>query len=177
MYIAHISEDGREQPIADHLKNVSVAAGKYAESFGAKELAEMIGMCHDIGKYSEKFQRRSRGESISVDHSTAGAKEIVKYCGLPAAYCIAGHHGGLPDGGGRFDPPSAGTLFGRLKKDVEECGAFASDISLRGSAFSKPIILGQGGFTMSFWIRMLFSCLVDADFLDTETFKKEGQKQ
>ncbi len=171
-YVAHISDDGREQPIADHLKNVSAAAGKFAEGFGACEYAEMIGLAHDIGKYSDKFQRRIRGENIRVDHSTAGAQEIIKYCGLQAAYCVAGHHAGLPDCGGKYDLPSGGTLCGRLKKETEAHGAFADEITLRRPAVAAPTMLGRGGFTISFWIRMLFSCLVDADFLDTETFMR-----
>lgn len=171
-YVAHISEDGREQSIAEHLRNVSATAGKFAEPFGAGKYAEMIGLAHDIGKYSDKFQRRIRGENIRTDHSTAGAQEIIKYCKLHAAYCIAGHHAGLPDCGGEFDPPSSGTLCGRLNKKAEEYGIFADEITLHTADFTCPTVLGRGGFTLSFWIRMLFSCLVDADYLDTETFMR-----
>ncbi len=170
MYLAHRSEDGREQSILEHAKNVSELCAEFAAPFGAEELAKQIGLAHDIGKYSEAFQRRIRGEDIRVDHSTAGAQEAGRRIGAHAAYCIAGHHAGLPDGGGSADPPGAPTLHGRLKKQAEPCGAFSAEITLDSAKFRFPEMLGRGGFTVAFWIRMLFSCLVDADYLDTERF-------
>ncbi len=172
MYIAHLTQDGRVQPLAGHGRGAAQLAEAFARPFGAGELARQLGLAHDIGKYSARFQRRIRGENISVDHSTAGAQEIARYFGWPAAYCVAGHHGGLPDGGGRGDAPSDPTLSGRLKRPVEPCGDFSSEIQLERVPFRPPKVLGRGGFTMAFWIRMLFSCLVDADYLDTEAFMR-----
>ncbi len=173
MYLAHRSEDGREQSILEHAKNVSELCAEFAAPFGAEELAKQIGLAHDIGKYSEKFQRRIGGENVQVDHSTAGAQEIVKYSGWPAAYCVAGHHGGLPDGGGKTSASDGPTLSGRLKREVEPHGDFAGEIALAPVGVRPPKMLGRGGFTMAFWIRMLFSCLVDADYLDTEAFMQK----
>ena len=172
MYLAHRAEDGREQSVFAHSKAVAALAAGFAAPFGAEKPAELAGLLHDIGKYSDAFQRRIRGENIQVDHSTAGAQEIVKYAPYLLAYCVAGHHGGLPDGGGRIDAPSAPTLCGRLKRAVEPCGAFAGEIPLEHAAFQPPKVLGRGGFTAAFWVRMLFSCLVDADYLDTEAFMR-----
>lgn len=170
MYLAHRSEDGREQSISEHARNVAELCAKFAAPFGAEELGKEIGLAHDIGKYSEAFQRRIRGDDIRVDHSTAGAQEAGRRIGPHAAYCIAGHHAGLPDGGGSADPSGAPTLHGRLKKQVEPFDAFSAEITLEPAKFRRPEMLGRGGFTVSFWIRMLFSCLVDADYLDTERF-------
>ncbi len=170
MYLAHRTEDGREQSVSEHAENVAELCAGFAAPFGAEEVGRQLGLAHDIGKYSRAFQRRISGENIHTDHSTAGAQEIMKYAGWPAAYCVAGHHGGLPDGGGKLDVSSDSTLNGRLKRQVEPYGDFSREIHLTRPRFRPPRVLGQGGFTMAFFIRMLFSCLVDADFLDTETF-------
>ncbi len=172
MYLAHRAEDGRKQSILEHDSNVAALCAAFAAPFGAEELGREVGLAHDIGKYSRAFQRRILGENIQTDHSTAGAQEIAKYFGWLAAYCVAGHHGGLPDGGGRMDAPSAPTLSGRLKRPVEPYGDFSDEIRLERVRFRPPKVLGRGGFTAAFWTRMLFSCLVDADYLDTEAFMR-----
>ena len=86
MFIAHRAEDGREQPLIDHLNGTAQRARLFAEPFGAGEPAYMMGLSHDIGKYSDEFQKRVRGCNLSTDHSTAGAQEIYRACGSPAAY-------------------------------------------------------------------------------------------
>lgn len=173
MFLAHRTEDGREQPLIDHLRGTAAYAEQFAQPFGAGELARALGLAHDIGKYSSAFQKRIRGDSLTTDHATAGAQQIASLCGAPAAYCIAGHHSGLPDGGARTDAAGQPTLCGRLKKTLPPYDAFAAEVTLSPARFQAPHILGQGGFTVSFWTRMLFSCLVDADFLDTEAFMQE----
>ena len=90
------------QLLLDHLKNTAEIAESYTERFGAHCWGYLAGILHDIGKYSTEFQRRICGENLRVDHSTAGARESKSnfgVAGLLAAYCIAGHHTGLPDGG------------------------------------------------------------------------------
>ena len=173
-YIAHRTECGCEQPLLDHLRGTAERASTFAQPFGAANLAYVLGMAHDIGKYSDAFQKRIRGQSLTTDHSTAGAQELNRLCGALPAYCVAGHHAGLPDGGARTDTGDQPTLCGRLKKRPASYGAFSEEVSLSRPSFAQPHLLGQGGFTVSFWVRMLFSCLVDADFLDTEAFMHNG---
>ena len=172
LFAAHIREDGTVQTIAIHLKNVAELTKKFAEPFGAGDMAYQCGLAHDIGKYFEGFQRRIWNNGEKVDHSTAGAQEIIKLCGVPAAYCIAGHHSGLMDGGGKYDDSeTAGTLYGRINKKLnDEYKAYRNEVQLQKPQLPKLQMLGQRGFTISFFTRMLFSCLVDADFLDTEAF-------
>lgn len=172
MYLAHKSEDGfREQSIEEHLTNTADLAADFAEAFGCREWGYGIGLLHDVGKYSEAFQKRLQGGPIT-DHATAGAKEA----GNPiAAYCISGHHSGLLNGGTLGDAAGEATLMGRLKKEVEDYHAFRREI--QKPSFSCPSLrpLDKGGFGLSFFTRMLFSCLVDADFLDTEAFMSMNQ--
>lgn len=101
-YLAHIEPvDYREQTIIEHVLNTAQKARAFANVFNAGDEAYRCGILHDIGKYSMAFQRRIRGNAERTDHSTAGALEAAALGDVPAAFCIAGHHGGLPDLGNR----------------------------------------------------------------------------
>src|SRR5271165_1827788 len=71
--------DKREwQPLAEHLRAVADAAGARGAKFGAGNAAALAGLMHDLGKYSLAFQRRLEGAGERVDHSTAGAQQVVR---------------------------------------------------------------------------------------------------
>lgn len=174
MYVGHTDGD-RRQPLLSHLQGVSALAGDFADSFGARELGELLGLCHDIGKYAPDAQKRLLEDGPRVDHSTAGAQELQKLGCIPFAYCVAGHHSGLPDGGSRADTEEDGTLYARLKKQkIGDYAAFRTELSFNRPANPNIRSIGRDGFTLAFLIRMLYSCLVDADFLDTEAFMQQG---
>lgn len=177
MYAAHKSDDGRTQTVDEHLSGTANLAEGFAASFGAGEYGYCAGKLHDAGKYSAEFQRHILRNGPKVDHSTAGAQAVLEVApsgvGKILAYCAAGHHSGLPDGAGESDT----TLTARLKREVPDFSPFYREVNLpRLLPKSAPPIRGIGnlGFTASFFIRMLFSCLVDADFLDTERFVSAG---
>lgn len=175
-FYAHISEDKlRFQTVLEHLKGTANLASKFADSFNAQPQAYLAGILHDIGKYSKAFQRRLNGSSEKVDHSTAGAKEAFTLRQPEIAFAIAGHHAGLPDGGSKFDTAENSTLLGRMKKNIESYSQWKNQIQLPSKYPS--INLPQDSFTRSFFTRMLYSCLVDADFLDTENFMSNGYIQ
>ncbi|MDD6034443.1 MAG: CRISPR-associated helicase Cas3' [Oscillospiraceae bacterium] len=172
-YLAHISEDGqRIQTVREHLTGAAQRAAAFGAAFGCGEQAYFAGLLHDIGKYSDAFQRRIRGGKKPVDHSTAGAQEMSRRRQAPAAYAIAGHHSGLPDGGGKSDTAAVPTLQGRMKKEIDPCGAWQDEIDLPPDP-PVPEQMRQKRLGQAFYTRMLFSCLVDADFLDTEAFMCE----
>ena len=178
-YLAHISKDQkREQTVLAHSKNVANLAAEFAKSFQAESWGYCCGLLHDIGKYTPEFQERLRG-GASVDHSTAAAKELDEKKGMHAmaAYCVAGHHAGLPDGGTSADDKNSASLKGRLKKKVPDYQAYKKEIEI--PPLQQPNIngIGMGGYSVSFFIRMIYSCLVDADFLDTEDFMTNGETQ
>ena len=180
-YIAHLNE-GRTQTLKDHLCGTAELAGYFAGRFGKADWGYACGMLHDIGKYSLAFQDKIKNNSNrQVDHSTAGAKACFEKGGMYSfmSYCIAGHHSGLPDYGSSSDPGNAPTLQGRKKKHIEDCGAYKSEIhipEIKTLPFDPQNSLDPD-FSLSVFIRMLYSCLVDADFLDTEYFMKEGRTQ
>jgi len=168
MYLAHITEDGREQSVKEHLENTAKKAADFAEPFHQEKHAYMAGLMHDIGKYSDEFQRRLHG-GPKVDHSTAGALEAYENKMIVEAFCIAGHHAGLPNFGGRADleGTSLNARINRSKKVGLPCyRGWENEINLP----SKNTDIPRDMLELSYRIRMVYSCLVDADFLDTEEF-------
>jgi CRISPR-associated endonuclease/helicase Cas3 len=97
--------------------------------------------------------------------------------GVLAAYCVAGHHGGLPNGGNRKQARSDlgdTSLFGRLTRGVEDYQHYKNETVvplLERPAVSKN---WKDGFDAAFFVRMVFSALVDADRLNTEDFYHHG---
>ena len=193
-FIAHVkaTPDGSwvEHALDDHLRCVGDIAAGFAQAFGASDWAKAAGYWHDLGKYRAKFQTYIRNASGyeredahiegtgRVDHSTAGAIHAMKQLGVRGpilAYLIAGHHAGLPDwnsadGGG-------GALATRLEQHelLEEAMLANPPRELLSCELPKSSIPGGiDGFAL--WVRMLFSALVDADFLDTEAFMNEARQ-
>ncbi|MEG1965631.1 MAG: CRISPR-associated helicase Cas3' [Oscillospiraceae bacterium] len=182
MFIAHKQENGQEETIVEHLSLTAEFATLFGDKIGLKEYAQVCSWYHDIGKYSEEFQKRIRGSNVKVDHSTAGAQKTIEIYGdlfgKMCAYCIAGHHTGLPNFGGKGDNEEMPTLSGRMKKPIKDYFAYENELS---KAYKSPKDLpspkikpcDNAGFSYAFLIRMLYSCLVDADFLATEKFMND----
>jgi CRISPR-associated endonuclease/helicase Cas3 len=162
------------QGLSEHLEAVGDLAAGFAQAFGGEQLAACAGLLHDLGKYTSEFQARLKGSPEKVDHSTWGARialERYPRFGYLLAYAIAGHHAGLANGQGEGRRTS---LQERLAADLPSLHPQWQDelpvpASLPMPKFIKPHP-DRGMFQMAFLVRMLFSCLVDADFLDTEAF-------
>ena len=186
IYYAHSAQDElgnllpyeHWQTLQSHSVNVGEMAAEFARVFGAQEISCQTGQLHDLGKYSEPFDRRLHG-GPSVDHATAGAKIAVErwgnVIGKLMAFCIAGHHAGLANGNGEGD--NRRTLKQRLALQ------FGADIPALDNLWQQEIKLPKNlsapplkadahhpFFSYAFFTRMLYSCLVDADYLDTEAF-------
>lgn len=177
------------QPLEEHLRNVAEMASSFAEPFGAGDIAFLAALLHDLGKYQEAFQRKLliqndpeahiENTAGKVDHSTFGALyaknelgEKINQFALGLAYLIAGHHAGLPDY--IHEIGSGGALSNRLQKKISEI-SIMKEMPHNIKFLTQPKIYPPGNKALRdehlhLWIRMLFSCLVDADFLDTETF-------
>jgi len=162
------------QTLKDHLESTASIAERFAARINAETFGKAIGLLHDIGKYSVEFQKRLEGMPLKVDHSTAGAQEAVKIYGKALgrilAYIIAGHHSGLPDVGSKADDSSLDARL--LKKALPEYSVYKKEITTLppGNSFRFPLCPQRDyyGFCLQMFIRFLYSCLVDADFLDTE---------
>lgn len=186
--IAHVrqNEDGAwadPQTLRDHLEGTAERAEKFAAAFGSGSWGRALGLAHDTGKGRDEWQRYIRTGSGydeeaglatkrgKVEHSAPGAKlaeEVLgKGAGRILSYCIAGHHAGLPD----WISDTGACLAARLQKTSadeipQECRALLKSQALG----APPYAFDPKSLDMSLWIRMLFSCLVDADFLDTEAY-------
>lgn len=182
------------EPLEEHLEAVASRAAKFAGRFGAEAWGELLGRWHDLGKYQLAFQdylKLANGfeahlETLGtvgktkVDHSTPGAQHADKvfhelkqpYVGKLLAYCIAGHHAGLADW---TTATGQSGLLDRLKKPTGSIAAAPEEI-LVANPLSPPTLTLSGSdklwdaFHIAFFCRMLFSCLVDADYLATEEF-------
>jgi len=165
------------QPLPEHLTSVAQMASEFAAVFSANELASVLGLLHDLGKYCLPFQQKLQGQALQVDHSTHGAQIVVQRYGAHGqllAYGIAGHHAGLANGGegeGERTPLQLRLRYGDLPPlDAQWEREIALPPKLTTPAGFKAHSEVRGNFQLAFLARMLFSCLVDADFLDTEAF-------
>lgn len=188
MFYAHsgFAEDQSDwQTLANHLRATATLAGELGKPLGLERIAYLAGLYHDLGKYSLPFQRRLTGADIRVDHSTAGAVEMMaRGAGLSpmagimlelVAYCIAGHHAGLPD----RKNETAACLDRRLELELpaldqvwkEELGElFEAEAAGLAPDLLRTFRRDDPDFSFSVLTRMVFSCLVDADFKDTEAY-------
>ncbi len=177
-YLAHKIED-KEQSISDHLNGTARLSKQFASAFGKEKQGEMAGYLHDIGKYSEEFQKRIRDPESTkkCDHATAGALEAFKQKQLSVAICIMGHHSGLLNLGGSMDTSEDKTVWGRLRKGMEgklpDYSAWESFCTNQIFQDVPKMDASQEAFSRYIEIKMLYSALVDADYLDTEAFMQE----
>ncbi len=175
-----------------HLREVARRAADHAAGFGGQDWAHLAGLWHDLGKYRPGFQRYLRAASGAeaenahieggagrVSHSTAGALlacERFGSAGRVLAYLIASHHAGLYDWNSDTSSLEARLASEASRVELDEALAAAPPEILYHGAFApnlRAIPGGPAGFAL--WLRMLFSALVDADFLDTESFMDEGK--
>ena len=184
--------DLRLHSLIEHLHEVARLAAGHAAPFGGQDWARLAGLWHDLGKYRPGFQRYLRAASAAdaenahieggtgrVSHSTAGALLACERFGTPGrvlAYLIASHHAGLYDWHSEFNSLQARLASETSCTELAEALAAAPPEILDHGDFApdlRNLPGGSAGFAL--WLRMLFSALVDADFLDTEAFMDEGK--
>lgn len=180
-FIAH-KELEREQTLLEHLENTARLCKEYSIPI-LKDIAWWCGYYHDIGKYSEDFQKKIRGRNLTVSHADCGAYEIDKILGkIPfkymLEYCIAGHHTGLQDGGTDADNEQDSTLKGMLNGKHSDYSSYKNEIAQLEINFNELMqyflkyCKSNEDFIefFAFCVRYIYSCLTDADFIDTEKF-------
>jgi CRISPR-associated helicase Cas3/CRISPR-associated endonuclease Cas3-HD len=136
-------------------------------------------LLHDLGKYADRFQRRLEGKESGLDHWSQGAWiALSKYKSVAAALAIQGHHIGLQRGFStelrKMQPENlVANHPQRLQLSDPDVDRLLQRAQTDGLHFNQPKSAAlRNGFTQAVAamldVRLLFSCLVDADFLDTE---------
>ena len=191
--LAHlVGADGKLHELIDHLSDVASRARDLAESIRTDraplaQMANWAGWLHDLGKYRIEFQGYLSGlpRSEKTQHSVFGAAAALK-SGLPRAiaFAINGHHAGLHDwvdlkervGCPDLDPLGAADRLLKCLQDDPKANLPAT----LGEVFRPSRKPGSDYPTCAtheeFLVRMLFSCLVDADFLDTERHMRGSER-
>jgi CRISPR-associated endonuclease/helicase Cas3 len=181
--LAHLTAEGRPHLLLDHLRAVATLSATFAKPLQAEHWAYLAGLWHDLGKYAGNFQkmiREANGFAAHIegdasgprDHSTAGAIHALQTVanGKPIAYVIAGHHAGLSD----TQPLKERCEKKKERYDSAKKGGAPVELLNEKRTLTAPTFLQtknkEHSTRQDLWIRMLFSALCDADFLDTERF-------
>jgi len=178
---AHTPPPGSDawHPLEQHLRAVAELSGQFGEQFGAGALAYAAGLCHDLGKFHPDFQRylefcvtHPGRRGPHVDHKGAGAMFAARLNpALPLV--IMAHHGGLRSPADLEASLREDVVSARVAASLERATQALSELSsLRD--LSLPLSI-QSRTDAEIFVRMLFSCLVDADFLDTESHFAPGR--
>jgi len=177
------------QPLDQHLKNVAELAAQFAKPFDGEDWARVAGLWHDLGKYSNEFQKKlydANGIECHLEtkpgkviHSQAGGHWAQKVMdgGMERIFCwlIMGHHAGLAD----YPSDRTGAIALEPKMRNPKASYYILNNvpetikSQSAPAFPEMLRSGDNQADFAFFIRMLFSCVVDADFLDTEAYMDE----
>lgn len=194
-------EDGTQELLRDHLAKVSEMAGVFGEQIGSRKTAELCGKLHDFGKYSESFKGVLERKCFHINHALCGAaflycligKRKSSFCYQAAMEVINGHHDGLTG----YDDLEIFLINSLQSDDPVECNnrktaalagqkqyreatnAFLNDFpqfTSEGLAIENVQKLEEidESIDAMLYTRMLFSCLVDADY--TISSEKELQE-
>jgi CRISPR-associated endonuclease/helicase Cas3 len=185
-YYAHTAEDAdgnrdpdesKWQPLAEHLQNVATLAAKFAAPFGAEKEAHLAGLLHDLGKYRDEFQaylRGKRASSAETQHAIFGAAwAAAEYRPqlFASKLAIAGHHAGLHnhcDLEGMCCKPSlriSETIPALIALFEKELGPLPR-LPTPPTWVLKSLEI-DNAHAAEFYTRLIFSCIVDADRLDS----------
>lgn len=186
------------QTLDEHTDTVAKNSADFAKRFRSERFLYAAGILHDLGKADNSWQRYLQEAiklaakpgltygsktPAPVKHAAAGVALALEHYGAIGkvlAYLIAGHHAGLPDGSPALlaDPAPGWSLDEWKDEGARNLAALGTRAdSFRGRLPELPpnaipsFILGANEHSaqaIPFWIRMLFSCLVDADCLDAE---------
>jgi len=145
-------------------------AKEFAEPFGGGELAYYAGLWHDLGKFTVSFQQylETQKDRRGPPHSHVGAL-LAEKAGLhDLSFVIAGHHTGLPNESHLGDRIAEAQEAGSREERLAQEAMAHAKLALSGLERANLVDQSSPRVAQDFFIRMIFSALVDADSLDTE---------
>lgn len=160
-------------PLPVHLEKTAEKAAENAGYFNCAQLGRILGYAHDYGKADPVFLKRLEGSPQPVDHKTAGTLMVAQHYphlyGIMLAYAVYGHHGGLPNHISKDSSTGLNEILKNRKFSIinnfpPTYPSLTIEDILKCAKSSNP------GISFSLLIRMLYSSLVDADYLDTEKY-------
>ena len=186
-----------DQSLVQHLLGVAHRTEDFAAHFQGEGHAQLAGLLHDLGKADAEFQKRiakvaglSKDDGDKRPHAYHGAALALEHQLWPVAFAINGHHAGLHNRSDLQQVPS------KCKTPPHECestlkrdGAWVGQTwPIKNFGKILPAWLEEISITtanerdtkmraVDFYIRMLFSALVDADRLDTEDANRADGSQ
>lgn len=169
VFYAHTSENGDWQPLSEHLRNVAKIAGDFARPLGFEEEARCAGLLHDLGKYRDEFQAYLRGQRAAgqeTQHAVYGAAWAGERSLAASAFSVAGHHAGL------HDLSDLQQMLANPKRQFpqvlpEIVRRFEAELGPLPEPPKPPAWATEIGLPAECYTRLLLSCVVDADRLDT----------
>lgn len=183
LYAHSANARGDRQLLVDHLRNVAELARDLASPFVGGDLAFLAGLWHDVGKADPVWQRGLRECEMGMkkrpghDHKCAGvllAEKAGGFAGWAAGLLIHAHHGGLKH------PHRDFRLWLDEKRNLP--GPQRALEALREGGYSgllehhalPPLRDFEDKRDIEFFLRLVYSALVDADTLDTVAHKLSG---
>lgn len=169
--------------LKQHLGKVANLAKGFADKFQAGKLGYYAGLWHDLGKYNPDFQKylndchaaslnNQKPPTKKVPHAIHGAILAAELC-PDIAPLIYGHHRGLPDYSAfesQLNNPQAEGLLVQILASAKSEGIEidpALDFDELLTHLPDP---DDNSYAREVFDRLLFSCLIDADRLDSERF-------
>ncbi len=170
MVISHINKQGKIQTNDDHQKGVAEMASRFASGFGMTEWGRVLGLLHDKGKERHAFQQYIRNPKTYTgkehSHAYVGglvARHLFPLQSLLLTNPIMGHHRGLYDDSEMRYVMKSSVIPKEICLDPIE-----SKMEVPADVLPRDVHHIE---------RMLYSCLVDADCLDTERYMSPRQYQ
>ena len=175
-FYAHSANDeGYRHRLVEHLRAVAQMARDFASPFGGGEVAYYCGLWHDLGKFNPVFQQYLSGDrQRGPDHKAAGTQMACEHLGRYCGLLVQGHHGGLRavgDNSSWLDEkggtPAVGQALGLARASIADLEPSVG--------IDLPDFVRRNPTGAELWLRMVFSAVVDADFLDTERHFNSGR--
>ncbi|HEY9475508.1 MAG TPA: CRISPR-associated helicase Cas3' [Mycobacteriales bacterium] len=163
---------GKRHALVDHLHGTAALAERFAGVFGAGALGRLLGLSHDAGKVSCAWQHgllraEASNGKVGIDHKSLGVRLLCEARLYPFALAVAGHHGGLSNPGelAKLLPLPEGAVRTRQDQDLAALLTLVPELATPPPPIPEAWVADPLACEMA--VRLLFSALVDADFLDT----------